>query len=117
MRHYITLPNTRRVSVGVYAKAWRTLLRANPHETYSGFAYTRETAESILHAMRGGLSERINAHIPGHGCGRKWQQDYQIAAWRDSRRLRDLAQHIRVYQFETQEARERFGHRLSKHDD
>lgn len=117
MQHYITLPNTRRVGVGQYAKAWRTLLKADPATLWPGFAYQPERAESIIHAMRGGLSERINSHIAGYGQGRKWDNDWFVSAWRDSRRLRDIEKRIRVYQFDTQEARSRFSDRLAKRDD
>jgi hypothetical protein len=48
---------------------------------------------------------------------RKLDSDYQIALWRDSRRLHDIAKRIRVYQFETVEARSRFSHLLANHGD
>jgi hypothetical protein len=121
MRQFITLPNGRACGIGTYAKAWRTLLaemqRGNKREAFAGFAHTSETAASIISAMRGGLSERINRHDRRYGIGRKWDADYQAALWRDSRRLRDIAQRIRVYQFETDEARSRFSHLLASRDD
>ena len=86
---YITLPNGRKVGLGVYAKAWRELLKANPKEMVKGFAYFPEQAESILHAMRGGLSERINAKVPGYGVGRKWANEWYFETWRASRMLNE----------------------------
>jgi len=58
----------------------------------------------------------------GYGChrpyGEKWEQDYENRAYRDSRAARDrVARRIRVYQFETKEARRRLGHLLSERDD
>lgn len=113
MIHVITLPNTRQCTVGTYARAWKALTHADPSSLWPGFGYWPERAESILHAMRGGLSERINRHIPGYGIGRKWDNDYQVRLWRDSRRLRDIAARIIVRQFETEEARARFSHLLT----
>jgi hypothetical protein len=125
MRHVITLPNGRQCSVGVYAKAWKVLLgwldrdstvSYSERRRFPGFSHEPETAESIVHAMRGGMSERINRHITGYGKGRKWSLDWYYSAWRDSRRLRDIAKRIRVYQFETYEARSRFSHLLTSMD-
>ena len=114
---YITLPNGRQCGLGVYANAWRQLLKAAPNERIKGFGYFAERAADILSAMRGGLSERINRNIPGYGQGRKWDNDYQVKLWRDSRRVQDIAKRIRVYQFETEEARSRFSDRLANRDD
>jgi hypothetical protein len=64
------------------------------------------------------LNNKINSHLPSYGKGRKWDSDYQIRLWRDSRRVRDiLTIRLRVYQFETVEARSRFGHLLARYDD
>ena len=117
MKTVITLPNGRAVTAGTYAKAWRTLLREPASARWPGFAHFPETTESILHAMRGMLSEVINRHDRSYGIGRKWDNDYQVRLWRDSRRLQDIAKRIRVYQFETEEARSRFSHLLSSYTD
>jgi len=54
-------------------------------------------------------------HLP---YGRKWENDYQIGAWRDSRRARErVTQRIAVRQFETEDARKRLGHLLSTWED
>ena len=110
---YVTLPNGKRCALGAYAKAWRALKNMPASALVPGFADFPERAESILCAMRGGLSERINRHDAAHGVGRKWSNEYFIKAWRDSRRLQDIARRVRVYQFETHEATSRFGHLLS----
>jgi hypothetical protein len=117
MRTVITLPNGRAISAGTYAKAWRAIKSLPKDASVLGFAYFPEPAESVLHAMRGMLSEVINRHDRSYGIGRKWDNDYQVRLWRDSRRLRDIANRIRVYQFETSEARNRFSHLLSRYDD
>lgn len=89
MKMFITLPNGRKVGLGVYAKAWRELLKANPKEQIKGFGYFSETAESILYEMRGGLAERINAKIPGYGVGRKWANEWYTETWRAARALNE----------------------------
>lgn len=44
---------------------------------------------------------------------RKMSSDYETRSRRDKYRLRDISRRIRVYQFETEEVRRRFGHLLS----
>lgn len=114
---YVTLPNGRQCGLGRYVAAWKALKAADPSALFPGFGHFPERAESILCAMRGGLSERINRHIPGYGKGRRWDHDYYVRLWRDSRRLQDMARRVRVYQFETNEARSRFAHLLAHRDD
>lgn len=117
MQRVITLPNGRQCSLAVYVKAWRALLEADPEERIAGFSYSSERAADILREMRYGMHDRINRHLPGFGCGRKWKADYQIRLARDAGRLRDIARRIRVYQFESSEARSRFSHLLASPDD
>lgn len=64
MKHYITLPNNRRVSVGTYANAWKTLKSLSPDALMPGFDYLPERADVILRKMREGLHDRINKHLP-----------------------------------------------------
>ena len=74
-----------------------------------------------------GMHDRINQAIPwtlrGRGSvrvatpGGKHCKDYQASLRRDQRRLVDIANRIRVYQFETDEVRHRFGHLLARYDD
>lgn len=63
------------------------------------------------------LHKRINQKAGPAPRWRKLDCDYQIRLYRDSRRLRDIARRIRVYQFETDEARSRYADRLSRWDD
>jgi len=112
---YITLPNGRKVGLGVYVKAWRALAAtANGDALFPGFYHFPEPARVILAEMRHGVHARINRHIPGFGCGRKWGADYQTQAYRDARRARDAAQRIRVYSFETPEAARRLSHLITE---
>jgi hypothetical protein len=64
------------------------------------------------------LNKRINLKAGPEPHWRKLDPDYQTRLMRDSRRLQDIARwRCRVYQFETEEARSRYGHRLARHDD
>lgn len=50
--------------------------------------------------------------------GRKDSPEYAAQAYRDQQAIRRrITQRVRVYQFETPEARRRFGHLLSRRDD
>ena len=113
----IVLPNGKTVSLSAYAKAWQAVSHAPSDKCFGGFGDVPQAAREILKAMRAGLADRINRHIPGFGRGRKWSDEYFIKAYRDSRRLRGIARRIRVYQFETTDARARFSHLLSSHTD
>lgn len=86
-KQYITLPNGRNVGLGIYAKAWRELKKMNRNALVPGFGYFAEPAWSILTAMRGGLSERINAKVPGYGVGRKWSREYEVETYRAAQAL------------------------------
>lgn len=113
----IGLPNGRKCGLGTYVKAWKALKAAQPAERIAGFGLFPEPAADILREMRYGMMDRINRKVPGFGCGRKWDSDYQASLFRDSRRLQDMAKRVRVYQFETIEARSRFADRLASRDD
>ena len=60
------------------------------------------------------LNRRMNGAEPPY---RKLADQWQIGMRRDRDRLRDIANRVRVYQFETAEARKRFGHLLSIYED
>lgn len=83
----IVLPNGRPCGLGTYAAAWRAVLKMPREEMVKGFAFFPEPAWSVLTAMRGGLSERINAKIPGYGVGRKWANDWYFETYRAARML------------------------------
>jgi len=117
LKHVIVLPNGKECSVGVYARAWKALKALPPETCSKGFGHHPERVDYILREMRYALHARINRHIPSFGVGRKWTYDYQLHLLRDSRRLRDIANRIRVYQFESAEVCARFSHLLANHDD
>jgi hypothetical protein len=79
MKHYITLPNGRKVSVGAYAAAYRSLKAAPPEARFPGFGFFPERADIILRAIRDGITERINRHLPGFGVGRNWEPALQAS--------------------------------------
>jgi hypothetical protein len=64
-----------------------------------------------------GLNRKINMRggiLAERGKWRKWNQDYQGRLWRDHLRLWQI-RHLRyrIYQFETEEVRSRFGYLLA----
>lgn len=68
-----------------------------------------------------GLNRKINTHggiLPERERWRRWDEDYQGRLWRDQHSLWQI-RHLRhrIYQFETQEIRSRFGHLLACHED
>jgi hypothetical protein len=117
----------RSVSIGVYVAAVK-VAKANQSIV---FRHTLEhwgpgSGARILGEFRKGLDERISA---GHGYrsgrwspapprGRKDCPDWFLRAYRDSRRIRaHQAQRVAIHQFETDEARRRFGHLLTPWND
>lgn len=76
MKHFITLPNQRNVSVGAYAAAWKAIKQA-PTKHFPGFQHFPARGSEILAAMSAGLHDRINQRIPAFGRGRKWSCDEQ----------------------------------------
>jgi len=49
-------------------------------ESVRGFGHFAQPASEILTALRDGMHDRINRHIPKYGEGRKWDHDWQRAA-------------------------------------
>jgi hypothetical protein len=105
----IRLPNGHAVRLGVYVRAWRTLKNADPNERIGGFDYEARPAHEILTKMRAGLDDRINPHISGYDCGRKWSPDWQRQMIQTAQRLNTPRLAIDWLPLEF---RERFGHRL-----
>lgn len=68
------------VGLGSYCAAVRRA-KAEPSTTFkSSFCHWAPSgAADIVDQFRGGLHDRINRHIPGHGRSRKWSNDYQRA--------------------------------------
>lgn len=56
----VTLPNGRRVGLGVYVRAWKALKGYAPDDVVGGFDYFPNTAEAVLFRLRAGLTDRIN---------------------------------------------------------
>lgn len=82
-KRYVVLPNGRRCSLGVYVASWKTILqivRETPAASIRGFDHFPDEAPRVLRALRLGMHDRINRHLPGFGVGRKWDQDWQRAA-------------------------------------
>ena len=75
-----------------------------------GFYLTKPEAKCKLSFL---LHVAINrkAGIPDY-FGRKDDPDYQMRLRRDRNRLQDIANRIRVYQFENEECKSRFSHLL-----
>lgn len=69
----VRLPNGRRVSLGVYCAAWRSLKTYDADRPITGWDGFPVPAERVLREMRAGVHERINRHIPGFNKGRNWQ--------------------------------------------
>lgn len=79
----VTLPNGRACGLGVYVTAWRSLIditRLTPKALIKGFDHFPEEASRVLDALRDGLHDRINRHVPHYGKGRKWDHNWQRAA-------------------------------------
>lgn len=117
------------VTLGAYVRAIKTA-KANPNTTFSEGLTTwwPTTGQEIMTQFSSGLHDRINQAIPysqrgfvrasPRPMGRREQPEYQAALHRDARRIQDILQkRIRVYQFETPEARSRFEYLLSHYDD
>jgi hypothetical protein len=83
-RRYITLGGGRQVSLGVYVRAWRTVLAASPSASFAGSpcdARCPADRAQILREFRKGLHDRINRHLPWYRVGRKWDNDWQRATY------------------------------------
>jgi hypothetical protein len=83
--------------------------------SWSGKALNREEWRAEFVDV---LNKRINMKAGAQPNWRKLNGTYQMWLMRDSQRLKDMKfRRIRVYQFETQEARIRFSDRLSSRED
>jgi hypothetical protein len=77
-----------------------------------------KTEEQFRKWFLDALDRRINSKGGLVEIGRKYDSLYQIAMYRDCMAARDHSQRrIRIYQFETVEARRRLSHLLSRYDD
>lgn len=107
--HLQRLPNP-----GAYAKFLREL-RTLPSHAPVRFSWSHiVTAEMARREVRLALDRRINER----GGRPEANVEMDIGLVRDARRLADMRLHrVRVYQFESELCRRRFGHLLARHDD
>lgn len=102
---------------GWYARIMRIARTASPdtvaRDPMCPFGTTRPVRE-IRYAVRRAMDRRINARAGDHEAN----QPIPVELWRDVRRVEDmLFRRVRVYQLETAEMRERYGHLLASHND
>lgn len=113
-RHFVTLANGRRVTLGAYVAAWRTVRSADPAARYHGAPNSwfgePEPAETILRQFRAGMHDRINRHLPGFGRGRKWSDQWFFDALRAAR---DVNTPRLIVRWIPAEFRSRLAHRLT----
>lgn len=118
-RRVVTLGDGRRVTLGAYVRAWRTVRAADPAALFRGSPCgdwrIPETAGESLRQFRAGMVDRINRHLPSYGRGRKWRDDWQ-------HRARDVAWRMRARVVTRiadcpRELRARLDHRLYGPDD
>lgn len=62
MKAYITLPNGKPCSIGVYVRAWRRLKAAPPLQDIKGWDWFPTHACSVLADISRGCRDRINRH-------------------------------------------------------
>lgn len=103
--HLSSLP-----SPGAYARACRQLAALPPDALVKGVV----SASEMRRQVRQALDRRINIR----GGQPEANVPLDIGLVRDAYRLDDIKQRrIRVYQFESDLCRARFGHMLARHDD
>lgn len=75
---YVTLGDGRKIKLGAYVRAWQAC-RSLPAKTPIGRGIDgwNQSAGEALRALRCGMDDRINRHIPSFGIGRKWDSDWQ----------------------------------------
>lgn len=79
---YVDLGHGRSCRLGVYVEGWRRA-RSLPPSTPVAFVpggLGGGTVADVLAALRAGMHDRINRHLPWHGKGRRWSPDWQRAA-------------------------------------
>ena len=112
--YVIRLPDGRVTEVAEYVRCWRLLKTMDPAASVRGFNWFPQPAGDVLRELRASIHDRINRHLPWSQDGRKWAPIWQ----RDmARAARDLNYpRLRIHWLPP-ELRERFGHRLARHDD
>lgn len=103
-----------------YTAAWRMIIKLATNEPTARVRmgeYTTMTAREARADFLQALHKRISARDPKPYTA-KQSQDYEASARRDKHRIHERINHrVRVYQFETSEARRRFSHLLSSYQD
>ncbi len=110
-KHLQRLPNP-----GAYARAWRAVAALPPAAMVNTGNWANPVVEAgkLRQEMRRALDRRINLR----GGMPSANDEIPAGLVRDARRLADIRLHrVRVYQFETELCRTRFGHLLARHDD
>lgn len=114
---YVTLGDGRHIPLGAYVAAWRKALDAPADAVFNGspcgWKGCSETRNEVVRQFRDGMHDRINRHIPSHGCGRKWSRDWFMQAWRLSR---DVNTPRLIVRWAPVEFRARLAHRLETDD-
>jgi hypothetical protein len=82
-----TLPDGRKVPIAEYVRSWRVLKTVPPEMRVLYWGHFPEDADAVLKAIRDGVHDRINRHLPWFNRGRKWAQDWQVETSRASRQL------------------------------
>lgn len=108
--------------VGTMARAYRKAfdhLKADPENTVVMRRYDKPmNLEEFRREFLKALDRRINLKGEVEPKGRKTDYDYEWRLRRDARAIFDRnTKRIRIYQFETEEARKRFSHLLSSYGD
>jgi len=60
----ITTPEGKRVSIGAYVKAWKSLKAMDPETEISGWQWYPVKARDVLRDIAQGVQDRINQAIP-----------------------------------------------------
>jgi hypothetical protein len=85
MVRVITLPGGNKCRLGAYVAAWRTIKTLPAETIIPRWNWHQNDAASVLRSLRAGIHDRINKHVLGYGCGRKWDQNWQVEAGRAAR--------------------------------
>jgi len=96
-----------------YIANWRYVRSLAPDTRGKGWDGLTRTAGEERASYLKALHNRINVRDDVKPRGRKDDPDYFWACQRDKHRLEAIARRVRVYQFETDECRRRFGDRLA----
>lgn len=114
----VTLGDGQAVPLGSYVRAWREAASAPLERMYKRGLINRwpTSALDVLRQFRGGMTERINRHIPGYGIGRKWQPEWYWWTWRTARAVNTPRLVVRRTEVPVW-LRARLAHRIYHEDD